>query len=43
MTDRDDLIEAVASDMEQNLQLIGSTAIEDKLQDDVDGTIKFMR
>lgn len=43
MTDRDDKIEEVASDMERGFRLIGSTAIEDKLQDDVDGTIKFMR
>lgn len=43
MTDRDDKIEEVASEMERGFTLIGSTAIEDKLQDDVDGTIKFMR
>lgn len=43
MTDRDDKIEEVASAMEREFKLVGSTAIEDKLQDDVDGTIKFMR
>jgi len=43
MTDRDDKIEEVASNMEKELTLVGSTAIEDQLQDDVDGTIKFMR
>jgi P-type E1-E2 ATPase len=29
--------------IEQNLELIGSTAIEDKLQDDVADTIQFIR
>lgn len=43
MTDRDDKMEEVASDMEREFELVGSTAIEDKLQDDVDGTIFFMR
>jgi magnesium-transporting ATPase (P-type) len=43
MTDRDDKIEEVCSEMERGFELIGSTAIDDKLQDDVDGTIKFMR
>ena len=36
-------IEEVASEMERGFTLVGSTAIEDQLQDDVDGTIKFMR
>lgn len=29
--------------IENDLELIGSTAIEDKLQDDVAGTIQFIR
>jgi magnesium-transporting ATPase (P-type) len=43
MTERDERIEEVASEMERGFTLVGSTAIEDQLQDDVDGTIKFMR
>jgi len=43
MTERDEKIEEVASEMERGFTLVGSTAIEDQLQDDVDGTIKFMR
>ncbi|KAL7750740.1 phospholipid transporting ATPase [Sorochytrium milnesiophthora] len=37
--DREEAIEAVATTIEQQLQLLGATAIEDKLQDDVPLTI----
>ena len=43
MTDRDEKMEEVASALEREFELVGSTAIDDKLQDDVDGTISFMR
>lgn len=39
MEDREELIQRVYEDIEQNLILIGATAIEDKLQDDVPDTI----
>ncbi|RMX58292.1 hypothetical protein pdam_00000236 [Pocillopora damicornis] len=39
MEDRDELVQKVYEDIEQNLILIGATAIEDKLQDDVPDTI----
>lgn len=35
MTDRDEKVEEAASRIEQDLTLIGATAIEDKLQDQV--------
>ena len=35
LTDRDEAIEAVASEIERDLTLLGATAIEDKLQDGV--------
>lgn len=40
---REENVGKVAEKIEQNFILIGSTAIEDKLQDDVSGTIKFMK
>lgn len=39
MEDREELTQKVYEDIEQNLVLIGATAIEDKLQDDVPDTI----
>lgn len=39
MEDREELIQKVYEDIEQNLMLLGATAIEDKLQDDVPDTI----
>ncbi|XP_078379616.1 phospholipid-transporting ATPase ID-like isoform X2 [Oculina patagonica] len=39
MDDRDELVQKAYEDIEQNLVLIGATAIEDKLQDDVPDTI----
>ncbi|KAJ7385268.1 Phospholipid-transporting ATPase ID [Desmophyllum pertusum] len=39
MDDRDELVQQAYEDIEQNLILIGATAIEDKLQDDVPDTI----
>ena len=36
---RDDYINQIMSDIENNLDLIGATAIEDKLQEDVPDTI----
>ena len=36
---REDLIEAAAAELEQDLVLLGATAIEDKLQDGVPETI----
>jgi magnesium-transporting ATPase (P-type) len=43
MTDRDASIEQCAEKIETDLTLIGSTAIEDKLQDDVANVIEFIR
>lgn len=43
MEDRDEQIEAVQDEMERNLTLIGSTAIEDKLQDQVPECIASLR
>lgn len=39
LKNRDELLDAVYEDIEQNLILIGATAIEDKLQDGVPETI----
>ena len=39
MTDREDAIELVATEIERDLTLLGATAIEDKLQDGVPDTI----
>ena len=36
-------MENVALELESGLELLGSTAIEDKLQEDVDGTISDIR
>ncbi|KAL5341511.1 hypothetical protein BJX70DRAFT_358989 [Aspergillus crustosus] len=42
LTDREEKLENVASAIEQDLMLIGGTAIEDKLQDGVPGTISLL-
>ena len=41
--DREERIEAVSSELEQNLCLLGATAIEDRLQDGVPETIKDLK
>ncbi|KAG8858770.1 hypothetical protein FRB96_004907 [Tulasnella sp. 330] len=43
LEDRDDHIERVSDEIEQNLRLLGSTAIEDKLQDGVPETIADLK
>ena len=40
---KDEEMEAVASELEQDFELLGSTAIEDKLQEDVGETIYGIR
>lgn len=42
LTERDEKLEEVANEIEQNLMLIGGTAIEDKLQDGVPDTIALL-
>ncbi|RDW72647.1 Phospholipid-transporting ATPase [Aspergillus mulundensis] len=42
LTDREEKLENVASSIEQDLMLIGGTAIEDKLQDGVPDTISLL-
>ena len=39
MNNKDELIEGLEEEIEQNMQLVGATAIEDKLQEDVAETI----
>jgi P-type E1-E2 ATPase len=43
LTNREELIEKAAQKIENELELIGATAIEDKLQDEVADTIKFIK
>ena len=43
MTDRDKEMEKVAALIEKDFTLVGSTAIEDKLQDGVPETIKLVK
>jgi magnesium-transporting ATPase (P-type) len=43
MSKRDEKMAEVADRMERGLDLIGATAIEDKLQDDVDKAIYAMK
>lgn len=43
MTNREEKIDKVAIELEKDFTLIGSTAIEDKLQDGVGETISFMK
>ena len=38
-----DLVDKLNGEIETNLELIGSTAIEDKLQDEVQDTINFLK
>jgi len=40
---REERMEAVADKLERNFELLGATAIEDKLQENVDETIHFMK
>lgn len=42
LTDRDEKLDRVASQIEQDLMLIGGTAIEDRLQDGVPDTISLL-
>ncbi|KAK1145852.1 phospholipid transporting ATPase [Aspergillus melleus] len=42
LTDREEKLEQVASEIEQDLMLIGGTAIEDRLQDGVPDTISLL-
>ena len=43
VVDREDKVAAVDELIEKEMELIGSTAIEDKLQDEVADTIRFMK
>ncbi|KAM3936525.1 phospholipid-transporting ATPase IK-like [Leptodactylus fuscus] len=43
LNNREDSLEKVYDDMENNLQLLGATAIEDKLQDGVPETIQLLK
>ena len=43
VNDRDTKVAEVNELIEMNMELLGSTAIEDKLQDGVPDTIRFMR
>lgn len=43
MNDREKKMEEVQDIIEQNLTLVGATAIEDKLQDKVGETIEYLR
>ena len=43
LKDREEEVAAVDEKIEVNLELIGSTAIEDRLQDKVADTIQFMK
>ena len=43
IVDRDTRVERIQSEIEQGMSLIGSTAIEDKLQEDVPETITAMK
>jgi magnesium-transporting ATPase (P-type) len=40
--DKDKLLDAIFDKFEQNLELIGGTAVEDRLQDDVPQTISSL-
>ena len=42
IVNRDELVQAVCEDIERDVLLLGSTAIEDKLQDEVPETIQFL-
>ncbi len=43
VTNRDEEVAKVNEEIERDLVLVGSTAIEDKLQDGVPETIRFIR
>lgn len=43
MVKRDEQMEAVADRLERDFELVGATAIEDKLQDEVDQAIFAMK
>ena len=43
LKNREEEVAAVDEEIETELELLGSTAIEDRLQDDVKGTIEFMK
>lgn len=43
INEREEKVAAVDEKIEVNLELIGSTAIEDRLQDEVADTIQFMK
>ena len=43
MSKRDEKMGEVAEKLEKQFDLIGSTAIEDKLQDDVEDTLESLR
>ena len=43
MSNREEQLEALASEIETQIELLGVTAIEDKLQEDVGGTIDRLR
>jgi P-type E1-E2 ATPase len=43
MVNREEKIDAICEELEVDLTLIGSTAIEDKLQDEVGDTIRCLK
>lgn len=43
LVNREQRMEEVASSLEMDLKLLGSTAIEDKLQDEVDTTLNMLK
>lgn len=43
LENRDEAVEEVQSEVERNLEIIGGTALEDKLQDEVPETIAYFR
>ncbi|KAF8163678.1 hypothetical protein B0H34DRAFT_649957 [Crassisporium funariophilum] len=43
LENREELVEAVSNELEQDLQLLGATAIEDRLQDGVPETIEDLK
>ena len=43
LSEREEKVAAVDAKIETNLRLLGSTAIEDRLQDDVPDTIRFAK
>lgn len=43
LSNREEKIDKIATEMEKDFTLVGSTAIEDKLQDGVGETIQFIK